>query len=332
MSLTNPDKVVTEERLSEFYQQILPYMGGMSQLCIGGGYAPIGTIITFMGTTAPGSYLACDGTVYNISEYPLLADFFDAQFGAIDYFGGDGTTTFAVPDLRGEFLRGTGTNGHTNSITTNLEGSGANVGVHQEATADVAIGSYQTNTDRHYTAYNFTDQYNRNYDSVLTVSNYKYFKNGSTNTSEGQTIPVYYTSRPTNTSVLYCIKAETENSYSTTEKIVGTWIDGKPLYQKTFIGTTPSTVNSSNNIPIGSSIDVGLIVSAFLDDNVGNSIPISPMTRNATDITNLRCLIMTNTSSAYPNTIQIRHFETSSENIWLNVPVYITIQYTKTTD
>lgn len=29
MPLTNPNKVVTEERLSEFYGQILPYMGGM---------------------------------------------------------------------------------------------------------------------------------------------------------------------------------------------------------------------------------------------------------------------------------------------------------------
>lgn len=31
------------------------------------------------------------------------------------------------------------------------------------------------------------------------------------------------------------------NDYSTTEKIVGTWIDGKPLYQKTYNLTTPSS-------------------------------------------------------------------------------------------
>ena len=29
--------------------------------------------------------------------------------------------------------------------------------------------------------------------------------------------------------------------YSTTEKIVGTWVDGKPVYQKTFTGTGTST-------------------------------------------------------------------------------------------
>ena len=31
-----------------------------------------------------------------------------------------------------------------------------------------------------------------------------------------------------------------ENDYSTTEKIVGTWIDGSMLYQRTFTGTVPS--------------------------------------------------------------------------------------------
>jgi len=32
MPLTNPNKIVTEERLSEFYGQILPYMGGMPEV------------------------------------------------------------------------------------------------------------------------------------------------------------------------------------------------------------------------------------------------------------------------------------------------------------
>ena len=32
MSLTNPKNVVTEERLSEFYHQILPYLGNVPDL------------------------------------------------------------------------------------------------------------------------------------------------------------------------------------------------------------------------------------------------------------------------------------------------------------
>lgn len=36
--------------------------------------------------------------------------------------------------------------------------------------------------------------------------------------------------------------SKTTDNYSTNEKVVGTWVDGKPLYQKTFaIDTTPST-------------------------------------------------------------------------------------------
>ena len=74
---------------------------------------PVGSVISYMGMTAPDNYLICDGTTYNISDYPFLADHIKNNFGSYNYFGGDGTTTFAVPDLRGEFLRGTGNNGGT---------------------------------------------------------------------------------------------------------------------------------------------------------------------------------------------------------------------------
>lgn len=61
-------------------------------------------------------YLLCDGTVYNISAYPYLG----ARLGKS--FGGDGSSTFGVPDLRGRIpliYDGTGTR-----ITT--AGSGLN--------------------------------------------------------------------------------------------------------------------------------------------------------------------------------------------------------------
>lgn len=177
---------------------------------------PVGNIISYMGNNVPRHYLACDGTIYNIGDYPALEAHFVEEFGSVNYFGGNGTTTWAVPDLQGEFLRGTGTNSHTNSVTGLAEGSGANVGDHQEATADLALSTYQQNTDKVYTAYLFTDNNARNYDSVNYVSNYRYNKNGATNTSEGQQIPLHYTSRPTNTSVKYCIKYE-----STMQVILG---------------------------------------------------------------------------------------------------------------
>lgn len=38
------------------------------------------------------------------------------------------------------------------------------------------------------------------------------------------------------------------NKYSTDEKIIGTYIDGKPLYKKTFQVTTSATLNAFNDI------------------------------------------------------------------------------------
>lgn len=60
---------------------------------------PIGTVISFMGKTAPKDYLICDGSQYPIEDYPHLAEFFEEQFGSKSHFGGDGETTFNVPDM-----------------------------------------------------------------------------------------------------------------------------------------------------------------------------------------------------------------------------------------
>ena len=115
--------------LAEQLEDIVEYMSDSlsSVNKVRTGYTPVGTIIAVMGNSAPAHYLACNGQVVNIATYPELADYFEEQFGSKNKFGGDGTTTFGIPDLRGEFLRGTGTNGHTN------QGNGANVGVHQDA-------------------------------------------------------------------------------------------------------------------------------------------------------------------------------------------------------
>ena len=48
-----------------------------------------------------------------------------------------------------------------------------------------------------------------------------------------------------------------ENDYSTSEKIIGTWIDGKTLYQRTYSGDCPTTANVITNlISISSSIKI----------------------------------------------------------------------------
>ena len=155
---------------------------------------PTGTIIAFMGTIPPEGYLACDGTVYNVEDYSNLANFFLAQFSAVNYFGGDGESTFAVPDLRAEFLR-------TNPYAGGLDGNGAAVGVHQMAsrhgTSNVTGGMY------YFTSYKLNDG------TRLALYDYKgsnaVYRDNSSIYNKGSYY-TYYTDRPTNTSVLWCIK------------------------------------------------------------------------------------------------------------------------------
>lgn len=165
---------------------------------------PTGTVISYMASnSAPEGYLSCDGTVYNINDYPDLANAIKDGLGSYNYYGGDGVTTFAVPDLRGEFLRGTGT-------ATRDTGSGAEVGVHQDGTVEpYIIGNLKSNLlgfryDSVETDFVVTTNVDKQIENVNgATSKYKMtsISNGSsTGTSSN------YTSRPTNTSVLYCIK------------------------------------------------------------------------------------------------------------------------------
>ena len=59
---------------------------------------PVGEIIRTIGNKTPKHYLMCDGSTHNIVDYPYLAQYFKDTFGAINVFGGDGTTTFGVPN------------------------------------------------------------------------------------------------------------------------------------------------------------------------------------------------------------------------------------------
>lgn len=164
---------------------------------------PVGEIISYMGNTVPENYLACDGSEYHISEYQELANHFLKEFGSVNYFGGDGESTFAVPDLRGEFLRGTGTAGRDS-------GSGSGVGVHQDATQNLSLGY-----DPHYKTFyhGAEDNSGGKYDVEYNCDKFVYSNNTTgrsvqtTGTYEGTGIRTYST-RPTNTSVLYCIKYE----------------------------------------------------------------------------------------------------------------------------
>jgi len=66
-----------------------------------GSFMPVGTIIAWLVPTLPAGYLKANGATVSRITY---ADLF-VVFG-VTYGSGDGSTTFGLPDTRGEFLRG----------------------------------------------------------------------------------------------------------------------------------------------------------------------------------------------------------------------------------
>lgn len=83
---------------------------GSAFVSTAGAITPAGAIITFGGTSAPTGYLACDGTAVSRTTYSALFTAISTTWGV-----GDGSSTFNVPDLRGAFLRGSGSQSYTNT-------------------------------------------------------------------------------------------------------------------------------------------------------------------------------------------------------------------------
>lgn len=279
------------------------------------GYVPLGTLLPFYGETVPDFFLACDGSAYNKADYPELAKHLLSLTNNTPYIVDGDNTKFKVPDLRGEFIRGTGSNSHSG------EGSGANVGVHQDATEFPAInisssGSLVFRKSTEAIAPTNTDSTVGSSPSYASV----------TGTAGSNTYHAKYTSRPTNTSVLYCIAykdiySNPMNDYSTDEKVVGTWVDGKPLYQKTIsCGALPN--NTTKEVSTGiTNIDTVVSLNG-ITSSTSRAIPLQApnTTSNASSI-----------QMNYDLSKNCIYFRTGSDqSIYTNTVV--TIQYTKTTD
>ena len=73
--------------------------GALAFATIGG--VPTGAVFYFAANTAPTGFLKANGAAVSRTTYAALFAITGTTYGA-----GDGTTTFNVPDLRGEFIRG----------------------------------------------------------------------------------------------------------------------------------------------------------------------------------------------------------------------------------
>jgi len=134
---------------------------------------PAGAIQAYAMNSAPTGWLACDGSAILRATYADLFTAISTVYGV-----GDGSTTFNIPDLRGYFLRGAGTNSDGTEagtfgakIADELKAHTHNVSSANGASAGGAFG-------------------------YLTGSN-SFVQSGSTGGTE---------TRPKNIAMLYCIK------------------------------------------------------------------------------------------------------------------------------
>jgi|DEB0MinimDraft_10_1074344.scaffolds.fasta_scaffold32057_3 microcystin-dependent protein len=65
------------------------------------GGLPAGAVQVFAMNSAPSGWLSCDGSAISRTTYSTLFSAISTTYGT-----GDGSTTFNLPDLRGEFIRG----------------------------------------------------------------------------------------------------------------------------------------------------------------------------------------------------------------------------------
>lgn len=127
----------------------------------GNGTVPTGALVhfakqpgSFSSGGAPGTnteWLECDGSVYNFSDFPDLAAFL------VGTFGGNGTTTFGVPNTKdtGRFLRsrtgavaaGTSQANTTASHTHTASGTTASNGGHNHTITDPGHRHFIANSD-----------------------------------------------------------------------------------------------------------------------------------------------------------------------------------------
>jgi len=122
---------------------------------------PIGSVISYAGSTSTlNGYLLCDGTQYPISSYVALFNVIQYTYG-----GNQATGFFNVPNYKGIFLRGAG----TQSVNLNvIAGSGGAV---QKTYNSPSLGTIYTDETIESTTSNYVNGINQEVKSFITSAN-----------------------------------------------------------------------------------------------------------------------------------------------------------------
>lgn len=268
MSLTNPNKVITEQRLSDFYQGILPYLGGMPEMIAnkfskGDLYSTEEKIIGQWTNGKP------------VYQKVVIVENPDNSWGENSY-GVENIELLISADARF-------------NINNSWWGS---------------------------------EYYISNSEYIRSLFLNPFFRVQSTYNITKVVVIIQYTKTTDS-----AISIGSETDYSTDEKIVGTWIDGKPLYQITVEYDASSMIfdgQTTNQLPIIRDVSIDTVVEFRgifgREDGGARDFFNTPSTRVDNIIYQTQINIGLN-----PNTVYFLSKNSTTKKLW------ITLQYTKTT-
>lgn len=161
---------------------------------------PTGTVITFAGSSPPAGYLECNGQAVSKSTYAALF----AVIGAT--YGPSNETTFTLPDLRGEFVRGWDHGRGIDSGRTLGSWQKGSIVAFDESFDHIWTASTPLNGLSSPIAFGLDVGFNKSlYPDVRLVGNSDVSRItdlSNNNSSQGW----YGVTRPRNVSMMYCIK------------------------------------------------------------------------------------------------------------------------------
>ena len=126
--------------------------------------------------------------------------------------------------------------------------------------------------------------------------------------------------------------SRTNNDYSTDEKVIGKWIDGKPVYQKTVFTTTPAADKLNTIVAVAElNVSIDTVVDYNVIINYATTAPAqkgSPIVLTNTLEGGVKTMISPNSYVSNPNKVLM----VLTSTLFGNLPAHVTVQYTKTTD
>lgn len=282
-----------EEKEDGIY--VAPLPEGLSGL-------PIGASILWASENIPAGFLKYDGTIYNKSDYPVLFTRIPNEW-KID------ENTFKLPDVKDRVAQGANGNlgelveAGLPNIIGDLSKSDNNFplssGNGWKTTDTGALEGYSSSVKNAFSGtsstanrvFGFTFDASKGEtkaDGTLKAADELHVY-GNSDTVQMAAVALYYIIKATDYTtvqedviddtkfttgnVLSAAKTKAEidakHSYSTEEIVVGTWIDGKPIYRKCYIGS----VSTSSDILLENCVDkIAISVKGFAKIADGNTL------------------------------------------------------------